>query len=91
MTHYPADYKNYARVHWDALMRYVPQPIRGRVVLFKTEECHPLRLDGRDEWRKLAPNGMEVRRVPGKHEQILEEPHVQFLAGQLKELMANST
>lgn len=90
MTHYPANYKNYARVHWGALVKYIPRPIRSRAVLFKTRECHPLRLESNTRWRVLAPNQLQVRHLPGKHEDVLEEPSVQAVAAQLGELLDQS-
>ena len=88
MTHYPADYKRFAQAHWKALMRYTPGQYRGPATLFKTDERHLFHLDSLAGWRKLVGSGLEVRRVTGKHEQILESPHVQKLAAQIRQLLA---
>ncbi len=88
MTHYPADYKRFAQAHWKALMRYHPGPYHGPATLFKTDERHLFHLDSLGAWRRLIGPGLRVRRVTGKHEQILEPPHVQKLAAQIRELLA---
>ncbi|HWD19234.1 MAG TPA: condensation domain-containing protein [Verrucomicrobiae bacterium] len=86
MTHYPADYRRFATSHWKALMNYTPGAYRGRATLFKTDERHLFQLEAVDAWRKLIPN-LEIRRVTGKHEQILDHPHAEKLAAQLQELL----
>ncbi|MDB6053786.1 MAG: non-ribosomal peptide synthetase [Verrucomicrobiales bacterium] len=87
MTHYPKDYKRYAEVHWEALIHYYAKPINGKAVLFKTEEPRLLRLDDRAIWRRMIQGGVEIRDVTGKHEEILNDPHVQPLASQLRECL----
>lgn len=88
MTHYPADYRRFAQAHWNALMRYTPGPYHGPAILFKTDERHLFRLDSVNAWRRLVGRGLEIRRVTGKHEQILAPPHVEKLAAQLRQILA---
>jgi amino acid adenylation domain-containing protein len=91
MSHYPADYKQYAQVHWNALMNYEAKPIAGRAVLFRTEERHLLRLDAVNAWRDLIRGGLEVKRVTGRHEEILDTPHVELLAVRLQERLGQKS
>ena len=88
MVNYPADYKRFAQAHWRALMNYDPQPFPGRATLFKTDERRLFRLDAARDWRRLLGSGLQVRRVTGRHEEILDSPHVQPLASQLRELLS---
>ncbi|HZM01643.1 MAG TPA: amino acid adenylation domain-containing protein [Candidatus Saccharimonadales bacterium] len=88
MSNYPPAYKQFAQVHWNALMNYDAKPIEGRAILFRTDERHLLRLDAVSAWRKLVRGGLEVKRVTGRHEEILDAPHVEPLAAHLKERMA---
>lgn len=67
------------------LLDYTPKPYDGHVVLFRPS-MQPL-LDPQDElkgWRELARGGVEVRRVPGNHLAMLQEPHVRAVARQLR-------
>jgi acyl-CoA synthetase (AMP-forming)/AMP-acid ligase II/thioesterase domain-containing protein/acyl carrier protein len=64
-----------------ALAQYLPRPYPVKIALFKALE----RAGSRDYgWRELAPCGLEVYELPGRHTTILKEPHVQLLAGRLK-------
>jgi thioesterase domain-containing protein len=64
---------------------YKAQSYPGRVTLFRVAE--PWKESGRDPhlgWDGVAAGGVEVYEVPGDHSTLLEEPHVQILAAQLK-------
>ena len=87
---YPEDYKQYAESHWLALRQYRPKPFSGRATLFRTQRPRLLNLNAEKVWAKLIPQGLEVRYVPGTHEQILEEPFVKCLAKELKESLGCS-
>jgi thioesterase domain-containing protein len=68
-----------------ATRSYKAQPYSGRVTLFRATE--PWKEDDcgtRLGWEGVAAGGMEVHEVPGDHFTLLEEPHVQILAAQLK-------
>jgi thioesterase domain-containing protein len=70
---------------WQAAARYVPKPYPGRVTLIQARVrpvfCHP---DNDLGWGQLARGGVAVRMIPGRHENILAEPHVRQLAAELK-------
>lgn len=68
-----------------AATSYKAQSYPGRVTLFRATE--PREKGGRCPhlgWDGVAAGGVEVYEVPGDHFTLLEEPHVQILAAQLK-------
>jgi thioesterase domain-containing protein len=68
-----------------AARSYKAQSYPGRVALFRV--TGPWKEGGRDPhlgWDGVAAGGVEVCEVPGDHSTLLEEPHVQILAAQLK-------
>jgi len=68
-----------------AARSYKAQSYPGRVTLFRVTE--PWEGGGRDPylgWDGVAAGGVEVYEVPGDHFTLLEEPHVEMLAAQLK-------
>ncbi|MBI4664652.1 MAG: amino acid adenylation domain-containing protein [Verrucomicrobia bacterium] len=87
-----ADLSSYGReqralweAHIRALIAYHPKPYRGRVVLFRTRGHPPFcSFDPRNGWEDFITSGLEIRRVPGVHESMLEEPHVQALANEVR-------
>jgi thioesterase domain-containing protein len=83
MSHYPKGYKHYAETHWKALTEYWPKIYPGRVTLFQTTHSSA---SIRPEliWKNLSGGGLEVKRISGTHEKMLEEPSVQIVAAELK-------
>jgi amino acid adenylation domain-containing protein len=73
----------------DAAVRaYAPRPYRGRVVLFEsTDESERGEAQPATYWSRVALGGLIVRRVPGLHRTMLEEPHVSVLATSLREYL----
>jgi thioesterase domain-containing protein len=82
-AHYPEDFKRYARTHWEALERYCPKTYPGRIALFRTHRPHLFELEPERYWMNLAA-AVDVSLIPGTHEQVLDEPHVQSLAANLR-------
>jgi thioesterase domain-containing protein len=74
-----------------AMWEYRPQPYAGRITLFASEE-QPTSIDiARDPclgWGAWAEGGVEVRRVPGRHLDMIREPNVRVLAAELSECLA---
>jgi thioesterase domain-containing protein/acyl carrier protein len=87
MSHYPKDYRRTAQIHFNALVNYVPQTYAGRVTLFRTSK--PPLFDWKPEvlWNCVATEGVDVKVIPGTHEKILEDPHVQALATRVRECL----
>jgi len=82
---YPADQRRLWEAHIQALIKYHPRPYPGRVTLFRSPGHQLLcSFDDRYGWGELAQGGVDVKIISGAHEQILEEPHVQSVARELK-------
>jgi amino acid adenylation domain-containing protein len=76
---------------WQAFRVYVPKPYPGRVTLFRARTRSLFDQSPTDlGWSRLAQGGVDVRIIPGHHESILREPHIQMLARELKEALAAS-
>jgi amino acid adenylation domain-containing protein len=69
--------------HRKAARNYAPQPYPGEITLFRSSERVGLS-DPTMGWGKLAGGGVKTYEVPGRHEYLVLQPHVQTLAGQLK-------
>ena len=74
-------------INWFAGVNYTPRPFPGKLTLFETVETAFDIRSSRDVWRQLA-GGVEVREVPGGHEEILKEPHVRLLAREVTDWLA---
>src|SRR5205814_8458397 len=67
---------------------YKPRPYDGAVTLFRSPGHQLLcSFDDQYGWGELALGGVAVRIISGAHEQILKEPHVQFVAKQMAECL----
>lgn len=71
-----------------AVQRYHARPYSGRVALFQAGE----ELAGQDEgfdptlgWARWTTQPIDIHIIPGDHYTILAEPHVQTLAGRLRQ------
>jgi phthiocerol/phenolphthiocerol synthesis type-I polyketide synthase D len=81
-----------------ALERYRPQRSAGRVVLFSARELAPDRIrdprfdrdDAARGWDAVCGGDLEVVPVPGHHLSLLDPPHVDVLAGHLRQLLAQA-
>jgi aspartate racemase len=77
-----------ARAQYRALKSYRPQTYTGRLTLFRAGmqpffSSH----DPYKGWSRIAAGGIEVRNIPGNHLSMLQEPHVQVLAKELRECL----
>lgn len=72
-------------MHLRALIRYHCRPYAGAVTLFRTHS-HPLvsSFDSLYGWGEFARGGITLRSMPGGHESLLKEPHVQAVARELQ-------
>ena len=68
------------KVYLRAMRSYMPVIYPGRFIIFQASE------DSRDPqgWSNLAAGGVDIRDVPGGHENVLKEPHLRVWAEQLK-------
>jgi thioesterase domain-containing protein len=77
-------FRNSRRMVHVAVRHYWPPTYPGPVLLIQTER--PLEAIFKDPemgWGNIVPQGLEVYSVPGGHEGMFEEPHVDTLAGKL--------
>jgi len=81
--------KRYVRENRKVLSRamalYRPKPYPGRLHLFLAEQSRINEARGSPlAWRDLARSGAETLTVPGKHHDMLLEPHVTVLASHVR-------
>jgi aspartate racemase len=77
-----------------AVRSYDPQVYPDRITLFAIEETELEFYEYFNPdlgWGKLAGGGLEIRQVPGEHLTMMDEPHVQRLAEQLKDCIEKIT
>jgi amino acid adenylation domain-containing protein len=77
-------------INYLAIKKYVPKLYSGKVTFFSAREevCPEENLTG---WQRLAQGGVEVVEVPGDHQTMIKEPHVQDLAQALADSISQST
>jgi len=72
------------KTHAQAWRRYEPKTYPGRITLFRTDN-QPAQVSQEPDlgWGRLAAGGVEIHEVPGDHNSMLHDPHVQTLAERL--------
>ncbi len=71
---------------FQSLLAYRPRAYPGRVTLFRTRAQNVFSPHGVDKgWSRLALGGVEIKKIPGNHVNLYEQPHVQFFAEQLRD------
>lgn len=70
-----------------AVRTYHPRPYDGDAVLFKAAPYAWMPKDAHEGWRTLVGGDLEIRSVPGNHDNLLEEPHVQTVAEALSDCL----
>jgi amino acid adenylation domain-containing protein len=80
----PDEQRQLYAVHLRALQEYHCRPYGGAVTLFRTRG-HPLlsSFDPHYGWDEFVRGGITFRKMPGGHESLLQEPHVQAVAREL--------
>jgi aspartate racemase len=86
----PASLREVRRTNSAAERAYTPQPYTGPIVLFRATERSLRGTDAEAHWRRLAAGEFTIVEVPGHHSTILEEPHVQFLAAELRKCLESA-
>ena len=75
-----------------AELYYKPTVYQGKItLLWSSETTTRSYLDRRLHWSELAAGGLEVHAIPGDHMSMIEEPHVNVLAGKLQTVIRNSS
>jgi thioesterase domain-containing protein len=80
------------RIHLQALTEHVEGIYPGNVILLRTRG-QPLFCSFAEDfcWRRLAKAGVDIRRIPGAHENIFMEPNVKYLAAQVQACLAEAS
>jgi amino acid adenylation domain-containing protein len=87
----PERYRRIFEAHYQALLNYKPESYPGLLTLFRTEAQPLFRAYGLDNgWDRLAQGGVEIYPIEGNHLNFLEEPHVRFLAEQMRSALEKS-
>jgi hypothetical protein len=73
------------------MREYRPQVYPGRLTLFLADEQPMGYYDPQLGWGGLAAGGLEIQTVPGDHESIVKEPHVQVLATKLRACLCRAS
>jgi thioesterase domain-containing protein/acyl carrier protein len=87
-------YYQVQEAHARAMMHYKLQTFPGKITLMRAVERGYLGMEllGTREdsvlgWGNLAGGGLEIHDVPGEHGNVLNEPHVQVVAKELKTIL----
>ncbi len=67
-------------VNYSASRRYVPRAYPGRITAVVSEQQVIYSRDNRLEWDDIAAEGVEICHMPGREEEMLQEPNVAILA-----------
>ncbi|BDA74266.1 amino acid adenylation domain-containing protein [Calothrix sp. PCC 7716] len=67
-----------------AYKNYYPTVYPGKVIFFRAIEQTKEHTHYLERWEELAAGGLEIHDIPGHHDTIMSEPHVQVLAEKLK-------
>ncbi len=73
--------------HNRAMRRYAAKPYQGKVTLFRVAGADDPTLG----WDRWVRQGVEVHEVPGEHDSMVLEPHVQALAERLSACLATAS
>jgi hypothetical protein len=85
MPSIPKEWTAFLDEHLRSLMAYVPRAYTGRVALFRARTQPVFALREADlGWNRMATGGVDINIVPGSHESMLREPHVQILGDGLR-------
>ena len=80
----PARFRNVTESLTLAIRRYTPRPYAGSATLFRARDKPAgLLVDPALGWSGLVAR-LEIREVPGDHQNLLTKPHVESLAAELK-------
>src|SRR5579864_435664 len=75
-------------INWFAAVHYAPQFFPGKITVFQAMESPDDARRGYDRWVRLAGEGVEIRQISGRHEDVLAEPNVKSLAREVSGCLA---
>jgi aspartate racemase len=76
----PFSLREIRRINSEAHENYTPRPYPGPALLFRTHESLLFADMG---WRNLIAGDLQIKEVPGDHQNFINEPHVRILAQEL--------
>ncbi|MEM9593743.1 MAG: condensation domain-containing protein, partial [Acidobacteriota bacterium] len=80
----PQVYHDASRRHFAAMRDYRPGPYTGDAWLLRTDDP---RFDEDFGWGGLVEGHLGIERVPGRHADVLKEPHVQEVGAKLSAIL----
>jgi len=80
----PRAFRSVEQFNYAAARKYMPKVYDGRVTLFWASEDLNAGQDIVEGWESLARAGVEVRKMPGTHVDIMKEPFIGKIAEELK-------
>src|SRR6185437_9811245 len=88
VNHFPESELKFWQIHLNALVAHVERTYSGSITLLRTRG-QPIFCSFAEDfcWGKLARGGVNVKHIPGSHENIFMEPNVKFLAEQIEECL----
>jgi thioesterase domain-containing protein/acyl carrier protein len=91
INHFPESELKFWQIHLNALVAHIERPYAGHVTLLRTRG-QPIFCSFAEDfgWGKLARGGVDVKHIPGSHENIFVEPNVKFLAEQIEECLVET-
>jgi len=66
---------------------YQPRPYDGDATLFRAEPYAWAHADSHEGWQELVRGKLEIRPISGRHYEIVDPPHVQTLAVELRDAL----
>lgn len=85
ITQLPEMHRKVNAALYEAWVNYQPHTYPGRLMLFRTQAQPLLSGFGKDKgWKGLTAEGVEVKFVPGNHNNMYEEPNARPLALEIK-------
>lgn len=86
----PAFLRNPDDINWLAAVRYIPKPFSGRITLFVAAPSLARAHASYELWSGLTDRNVELHEIPGRHEDILDEPQVRSLATEITNCLAKA-
>ncbi|MBN1567098.1 MAG: amino acid adenylation domain-containing protein, partial [Acidobacteria bacterium] len=82
---FPEDYVQTMEHNLELLKTYIPGPYPGPLTLYRARTQALFNHSKADlGWKRLVDQGLEIIRLPGNHETIINKPYVQALAEALR-------
>jgi amino acid adenylation domain-containing protein/FkbH-like protein len=92
VNHFPDHELKFWQIHLNALVAHVERPYAGAVTLLRTRgQAAWCSFEDDFCWGKLARGGVQVKHIPGSHENIFVEPNVKFLARTIEECLGTES